>query len=148
MNVADKDMYFVAVKVFLVKNGKLLVLKDNFGDWDLPGGRLKKDEFHNSLESVIQRKMTQEIGTDAKFTLGKPLVFLRHERNEAVEGNPLVRIFAVGYEATLDSGDIVLSPRHTEMIWADIATYKPEQHFTGGWLKGVQDYLDLVRKKS
>src|SRR3989344_1927750 len=30
-----KDTYFVAVKVFLEKDGKLLILRDNFGDWDL-----------------------------------------------------------------------------------------------------------------
>ena len=43
MSTDQKDMYFVAVKVFLEKDNKLLILKDNFGDWDLPGGRIKKD---------------------------------------------------------------------------------------------------------
>ncbi len=145
MSTFEKDMYFVAVKVFLVREGKLLILKDNFGDWDLPGGRLKKDEFHNSLTSVIERKMAQEIGTKAKYTIGKPVVFLRHERNEAVPGNPLVRIFAVGYDGTLDDGDIVLSSRHIEMRWVDLMTFKPKEYFTGGWLQGVQEYLDFVR---
>ena len=40
----EKDTYFVAVKVFLEKGGKFLIIKDNFGDWDLPGGRLTRDE--------------------------------------------------------------------------------------------------------
>jgi len=148
MSIAEKDMYFVAVKVLLIKDGKLLVMKDNFGDWDLPGGRLKKDEFLSPLPSVIERKMKQEIGPDARYTLGKPAVFFRHERNEAVEGNPLVRIFAVGYEAELTGGEITLSPRHTEMQWVDIQTYKPEAHFTGGWLMGVQEYLDSKKSGS
>lgn len=34
----QKDLYFVAVKVFLEKDGQLLILKDGFGEWDLPGG--------------------------------------------------------------------------------------------------------------
>jgi ADP-ribose pyrophosphatase YjhB (NUDIX family) len=147
MSIAEKDMYFVAVKVFLVNDGKLLVMKDNFGDWDLPGGRIKKDEFHTPLAAVIERKMKQEVGDKARYTIQEPIVFLRHERNEAVPGNPLVRIFAVGYAATLDGGEVTLSPRHTEMQWVDIKTYKPEQHFTGGWLEGVQEYLDLARSK-
>jgi hypothetical protein len=42
MNAQEKDTYFVAVKIFLEKDGKFLVMKDNFGDWDLPGGRIKK----------------------------------------------------------------------------------------------------------
>ena len=62
MSTQQKDTYFVAVKVFLEKEGKFLVMKDNFGDWDLPGGRIKKDEFHTSLEDVIARKMNQEVG--------------------------------------------------------------------------------------
>lgn len=39
MPTSQKDTYFVAVKVFLERDNKLLILKDNFGDWDLPGGR-------------------------------------------------------------------------------------------------------------
>jgi hypothetical protein len=62
---------------------------------------------------------------------------------EAVPGNPTARIFAVGYQVTLDSGTIKLSPRHTEMIWADPVDFAPEKYFTGGWLKGVQEYMTL-----
>ncbi len=140
MSVADKDSYFVAVKVFLEKDSKLLILKDNFGDWDLPGGRIKKNEFTTKLSDVLERKMRQEIGSEAMYTMGAPTVFMRHERVEAAPGNPVVRIFAVGYKATLTSGNILLSPRHTEMQWVDINTFKPEKYFTGGWLKGVKEY--------
>ena len=146
MSTQEKDTYFVAVKIFLEKEGKFLVMKDNFGDWDLPGGRIKKDEFNAPLESVIARKMLQEVGTNIKYDLGKPLRFLRHERVEASEGNPTVRIFAVGYPASWKEGEVSLSERHTEMMWADIMTFKPEEYFKGGWLKGVQEYLELKRK--
>ena len=143
MTTSDKDLYFVAVKVFLRRGKDLLILKDNFGDWDLPGGRIKKDEFNASMESVVDRKMKQEIGATTKYTLGKPVVFFRHERNEAVEGNPLVRIFGIGYEAILESNEICLSQRHTEMKWVDVETFMPEEYFTGGWLKGLQEYLAM-----
>ena len=146
MSIDQKDTYYVAVKVFLVKNGKLLIVKDNFGDWDLPGGRIKKDEFETPLERIIQRKMAEELGGQIKYSLIKPEVFMRHERKEAVEGNPSVRIFAIGYSATLESGEVTLSLRHTKMEWVDLQSLKPEEYFTGGWLKGVTEYLDLVRK--
>lgn len=80
MNTKEKDSYFVAVKIFLEKDGKFLIMKDNFGDWDLPGGRIKKDEFETSLEDIIARKMNEEVGNDIKYKLGKPVVFMRHER--------------------------------------------------------------------
>ena len=144
MTPEPKDTYFVAVKVFLEQGGKLLILKDNFGDWDLPGGRIKKDEFEVPLEQITKRKMTEELGGEANYTIVKPAVFMRHARQEAVAGNPTVRIFAVGYQAILDSGEIKLSPRHTEMKWVDMKTFKPEDYFTGGWLKGVKEYLNIA----
>ena len=143
MNPASKDTYFVAVKVFLEKDGKFLVMKDNFGDWDLPGGRIKKDEFEAPLESVVARKMSQEVGDGVRYELGKPLLFMRHERVEASPGNPTVRIFAIGYQATWKSGEPKLSARHTEMLWVDPKTFKPEDYFTGGWLKGVKEYVEI-----
>lgn len=156
MNAEQKDTYFLAVKVFLEKDGKFLVLKDRFGDWDLPGGRLKKDEFDTPFEQVVARKMREELGGDIKYILGKPIVFMRHQRIEKIEGEPreesasallqgepVVRIFALGYQATLQSGAINLSPRHTEMLWVDPNNFAPENYFKGGWLKGAQDYLKV-----
>ena len=140
MSTQEKDSYFVAVKVFLEKEGKFLVMKDNFGDWDLPGGRIKRDEFETPLENIVARKMNQEVGSNVNYKLGKPIVFMRHERIEN-STNESVRIFAIGYQATWISGEVKTSERHTEVMWADQRTFKPEEYFKGGWLKGVQDYM-------
>jgi ADP-ribose pyrophosphatase YjhB (NUDIX family) len=140
MNTKEKDSYFVAVKIFLEKDGKFLIMKDNFGDWDLPGGRIKKDEFDTPLEDVVARKMSEEVGDDIKYKLGKPIVFMRHERIEK-STKETVRIFAIGYQATWISGEILTSERHVEIIWADQKTFKPEDYFKGGWRKGVQEYM-------
>lgn len=64
MEISDKDLYFVAVKVFLEKDGKFLIMKDGFGQWDIPGGRIKKDEFEVPLEQVVTRKLKEEIGSN------------------------------------------------------------------------------------
>lgn len=141
-DISQKETYFVAVKIFLEHKDKLLILKDNFGCWDLPGGRIKKEEFYASLDQVIKRKMNEEIGSSLRYTVEKmPSIFMRHERKEAVEGNPLVRIFALGYQAEFQEGEIALSPRHTEYQWVDLKTFNPESYFTGGWLKGIQEYV-------
>lgn len=71
---------------------------------------------------------------------------MRHERIEASPGNPTVRIFGIGYRALWQSGEPELSEAHTEMLWVDPETFRPEDYFTGGWLKGVQEYLALRRK--
>lgn len=143
MQANEKDVYFVAVKVFLEKDGKFVIFKDGFGQWDIPGGRLLKSEFETPMEEVVKRKMSEELGSNFKYTLGKPVVFMRHERVENSPGNPTVRIFAVGYQATLDEGELQMSSHHTEMLWADPNSFKPEDYFSGGWLKGVQEYMQL-----
>ncbi|MEK7063356.1 MAG: NUDIX domain-containing protein [Patescibacteria group bacterium] len=143
-HIENKDTYFVAVKIFLERDGRFLIMKDKWGSWDLPGGRIKKDEFEVPLQSVIARKMTEEVGPDITYQLGKPEILMRHERVEAATGQP-VRIFAVGYRARCTGGEPRLSNHHTEHKWVDPKTFKPEDYFEGGWLKGVQEYLKLEK---
>lgn len=143
-----KDQYYVAVKLFLEKEGKFFVFKDKWNAWDLPGGRIRKHEFETPLEDVIKRKMDEEVGSHVKYELGKPIVMMRHERVEQLEGedeNPTVRIFAVGYEARLLEGEPRLGDHHVEMKWVRIDDYNAENDFEGGWLRGVEEYLNLKR---
>ncbi len=140
----DKDLYFVAVKLFLRDSDKLLITHDIFGAWDLPGGRIKKDEFEAPLESVILRKIAEELGPEVKYDLGKPVVFFRHQRKEQKLGE-MVRIFAIGYEAEYRGGEIKLGNHHDKFEWVDIKSFNPADYFTGGWLKGVQEYVSKAK---
>lgn len=176
----NKDVYFVAVKVFLVDDaGRFLIVKDRFGDWDMPGGRLKENEFSISLSAVIERKIKEELGDSIQYEVGEPIVFMRHERDEILPDGQKEkrRIFAVGYLATYMgpdaqsrenypqggnsrlsesgsagspvSGEIKLGKNHEKYEWVNINTFKPEDYFTGGWLKGIQEfqakYLELIK---
>lgn len=142
-----KDLYYVAVKLFLRWGDKLLIMKDIFGEWDLPGGRIRKDEFKAPLEKVIKRKVKEELGTSVKYLLGKPVIFMRHERREAVlSGKPKSRIFAIGYEARYNGGKINLGWVHNKFEWVSIRKFKPEKYFKGGWLEGVKEYLKLKNR--
>ena len=135
-----KDLYFVAVKLLLRRNNELLITHDIFGSWDIPGGRIKPDEFEVPLEEVVARKMDEELGSKVNYELGKPVVFFRHERIEKSTNEP-VRIFALGYEAKYLDGEVQLGSNHDKYEWVDFASFKPEEYFTGGWLKGLQEYL-------
>lgn len=57
-----------------------------------------------------------------------------------------VRIFAVGYEAEYMGGDLTKGAHHDKMEWVDVNSFKPENYFVGGWLKGVQEYLTNISK--
>lgn len=139
-----KDMYFVAIKVFLEDDkGNFLITKDRFDCWDIPGGRLRPEDFDVDLEDVVVRKMKEELGPDVTYELHDPIVYMRHEREEQLsDGNTETRrIFAMGYRATYTGGDIVLGKNHEKYTWVSKADFKPDDYFEGGWLKGVKEYL-------
>ncbi len=143
-----KDLYNIAVKVFLEDGkGNLLITKDRFGDFDLPGGRLLPSDFSVPLEKVVERKIGEELGGEVRYTLGAPVVFMRHERDEVrPDGRKEKRrIFAVGYSATYKGGEVVLGKNHETYEWVSLETLKPEQYFTGGWLEGVRAYIQRGR---
>jgi hypothetical protein len=129
MDSKSKDLYFVAVKLFLRDGDKLLVIHDIFGAWDLPGGR------------IAERKVREELGPEVKYKLGEPNgIFFRVERWE--EGlDKTVRIFAFGYDAEYLGGKVEPGKHIEKCEWVDIKTFKPEESFEGDWLAGVQEYL-------
>lgn len=141
--MGNKDTYFVAVKVFLLDSkGNFLITKDRFGDWDIPGGRLREQDFDVPLERVVERKIREELGEAIVYKLGNPVVFMRHERDEILSsGNrERRRIFAVGYIAEYQSGELVLGKNHETCEWVPVKTFDPNARFTGGWLRGIQDF--------
>lgn len=143
-----KDSYFVAVKLLLRDGEKLLITHDIWDAWDLVGGRLRPEDFETSLPEVIGRKVKEELGPQAQYALGKPVVFFRHQRAETGLNNQLVRIFAVGYEAKYLGGKITLGEHHDKMLWVNINTFTPSKYFTGGWLKGVEEYISGLNDSS
>ena len=148
MDKKAKDLYYVAVKVFLRRDNNLFIFRDGFGKWDLPGGRIRYDEFRQPLESVIKRKLKEELGSSIKYKLGEPFVFMRHERKEVTPHGPdMARIFAIGYRANFLGGTIKLPSHHTRYEWVPIRTFKPEKYFESGWLGGVKAFLAYERKK-
>lgn len=148
VNKKAKDLYYVAVKLFLKKDGALLIFKDGFGNWDLPGGRIRYDEFRKPLDQVLIRKMKEELGGGVKYRLGEPFVFMRHERDEKMPHGPTkARIFAVGYRGDFIGGTIKLTSHHTEYRWIPIKKFRPEKYFKNGWLDGAKEFLKVERKR-
>lgn len=145
----NKDLYFVAVKIFLVDSkDNFIITKDRFGDWDIPGGRLRENDFNISLEMVIKRKIKEELGDKIKYKLGDPIVFMRHERDEILISGQREkrRIFAIGYLAEYIEGEINLGKNHEKYEWVSIKSFTPENYFTGGWLQGVKEFQNKYKK--
>ena len=117
-----KDWYFVAVKALIRDGDKLLITHDVFGSWDVPGGRIRKDQFSEPLESILDAKIREELGADIRYELGDIKTTFRIERTEVGRTDTQVRVFAVGYEATYIGGDIRLGDYHDKFEWIDLKT--------------------------
>lgn len=148
----NKDLYFVAVKVFLQDPaGRLLITKDIFNDgWDLPGGRLRGVDFAAPLEKVVERKILEELGEAVNYELNEPVVFMRHEREELLLSGEKERrrIFAIGYRAKYLDGEIKLGPHHEKYQWVFLEDFIPEDYFNGGWLQGVKEFQEKFSQKN
>lgn len=113
--VNDCAMYQVGLKVLLRKENTVLILRDaQTGHADLPGGRINVSEEHLPLHEIIDREMREELGKEAKYTLGKPLTQFRRSN---LEGDILV--FITIYDGLYISGDIILSDEHSTYGWED-----------------------------
>lgn len=142
-----KDEYLVAVKLLLRDGDKLLITHDTFGQWDLPGGRIRRDQFTTPLEEVLSGKITEELGADLKYELGDIKTTFRVEREEVGRGCEKVRIFGLGYEARYLGGEITLGEFHDMYESIDINSVNLEDYkSTTGWVHLLSDYVEKIRK--
>ena len=146
MELNGKALYFVAVKIFLRDENKLLLTHDVWGNWELPGGRIQAHEFQKDLRGVVDRKLKQELGNNIGYSDLKPTgTFFQVSR---VENDIPVRIFAIGYEGKFQGGGIKLGDNHDKFEWFDIDNFNPLELQDNDWMRGLQDYLDKIRSKN
>ena len=144
MEINGKDAYFLAVKALICNKDKLLITHDIFDCYDIPGGRIKKEEFNKPLQEVLMRKIKEELGEKIKYEIAEnPSIFFTVERKERLEtGEEMpVRIFGLGFIVNYINGEVELGKHHNRYEWVDIDTYEPEKYFVGGWEKGIREFI-------
>jgi hypothetical protein len=138
-----KDEYLVAVKLLLRDGDKLLITHDVFGQWDIPGGRIRRDQFTTDLTDILDGKIKEELGENLKYELGDIRATFRVERDEVGREGSKVRIFGVGYEASYLGGEISLGEFHDKYEWIDIKTVNLDDYETNsGWVHLLKDYVE------
>lgn len=143
-----KDEYLVAVKLLLRKGDQLLVTKDQWGSWDIPGGRIRKDQFNESLESILRQKISVELGDDVEYEIGPIKATARIEREEIGRDGYRVRIFAVCYEGLYSGGEIVVGDYMEKYEWINIMNANLDDYSDGdSWVVHLKDYQEECRKQ-
>ncbi len=98
----------VSVKAVILDQGRVLLLANDRGEWELPGGRLDRGE--SETEALI-REIDEELGVAA--SVGPRLA---DEPFEVIPGR-IVRIVSYGCE--IDGADrLRISAEHRDLIWA------------------------------
>lgn len=128
----------ITQKIFLKKNGLLLVCRDKkSGHGDLPGGRMDQEEFFMDWMRSLEREVREELGKDFKVSINpKPILIHKHRVNDG--NHPCI---IIGYEAEWISGEIQISDEHDFFEWVDPKNFKPETLFSEYMLETIEEYL-------
>ncbi|MFA6322120.1 MAG: NUDIX domain-containing protein [Candidatus Buchananbacteria bacterium] len=143
-----KDFYQVSLKIIL-KNSQdeILILNGHpqgsfAGFYDLPGGRIDKEEFTLPFEQIIKREIAEEIG-EIKLIIGsKPVAMGRHLISANKTGaSQDIHILYLFFEAQFISGQINISQEHDGFVWQRLSEKDLDQFFVSGILEGMKMYL-------
>ena len=137
VHALDTQM-FVALKAFIKKDGKVLVLKDHgTKGLDFPGGKYRtgkkyKDELH--------REVNEE--TDLQIKIGKPFhVWTDKYHHTNLDKND---VFVICFFCEYVSGEVKLSEEHDDFEWVDIKSAEKWKEDTGFW-KALEEYFRVMK---
>ena len=107
--------YRIAAKAFIIKDGKLFMMKRRANDphkpgaWDIPGGRL---DFGESPYDGLTREVKEEISSEVDIIM--PIDVQHFTRDDGQH------ITLIMFLCHLRNGDMKLSEEHQEYKWIDI----------------------------
>jgi 8-oxo-dGTP pyrophosphatase MutT (NUDIX family) len=144
----EHDYYQLSLKVIMTNdNNEILALGgmpngSYAGFYDLPGGRVDKDEFTTPLTDILKREIKEELG-EINYTLKpEPVAVGRHLLSASISGLPEdVHVLYLFFEAKFISGEIKISDEHLDYKWFDLTKHKPSELFKSGNLEGINMYL-------
>ena len=108
--------FFVGVKAIVIKDDKILLLKDSSRPdfWDVPGGRIDDNE---TIEQTLLRELTEELPSHTNPHIGELLNAYRIP-GSIKDDLGLVLLF---YRVDVDfDGEITLSSEHTGYEWLSL----------------------------
>lgn len=133
--------YPISVKGVLVHDGRVLLLRNARGEWDLPGGRPDSGE---DFKAALRREVREETGLDVE-------VGARVDEHlfEVLPG-AFVRI--VAYACRLNGlATATISSEHLEMRWVPAAEVAPAidgYRLPAGYLGAIRQAISQPRSPS
>ena len=132
----------VSIKGVVLHDGCVLLLLNERGEWDLPGGRPDPGEDHRA---ALTREMREEAG------LAVEVGALIDEHLFEVLPQRFVRIVAYACRPVGGGSDVVLSHEHLERRWvplADLGETIDGRPLPKGYLGAIRQATDQPRSPS
>lgn len=107
----DEYRWIISVKAVMIHGGRVLLLENDRGDWELPGGRL--DPVDGSFETALAREIREETGLRAAVGTVRHAEIFR----QLGDGREVV---IVAYDATVPETDVTISDEHVGAAWVEL----------------------------
>lgn len=113
----DKNFQKVAVKAFIIKDNKVLLLQGGGrGWWELAGGKI---EYGENPREALARELQEELHVD-NISIGE-IIEARSRINDI--GEPLHMVFII-YKCTMPDNEFKISDEHVDWRWASVEEVK------------------------
>lgn len=109
--MVDEHRWIVSVKAVMIDAGRVLLLENDRGDWELPGGRLDPDD--PSFEAALDREILEETGLTAVVGTVRHAEIFR----QIGDGH---QVLIVAYDARVTATDVTISHEHVGAAWVDL----------------------------
>ncbi|MDD5731545.1 MAG: NUDIX hydrolase [Patescibacteria group bacterium] len=104
-NVIPRCFYRVSTKGLVVRDGKILLVQEKDGRWELPGGGL---EFDQEIFDSLKREFVEEMGVNVTKITERPIYVWKQKREKDH------RLF-IAYKVEIDSLDFTKSDECTDI---------------------------------
>ncbi|GJM39313.1 MAG: NUDIX hydrolase [Acidimicrobiales bacterium] len=104
----DEQRWAVSAKAVVMDASRVLLLQNDRGDWELPGGRVDADDA--SIESALAREVEEEAGLVAE--VGR----VCHAEIFAQVGDGR-QVIIVAYDARVSATGVTISDEHVGAAW-------------------------------
>lgn len=119
--MVEDQLFYVALKAVIEKDGQVLVLFDPDLDLDLPGGKIQVGE--TDFIKTLKREVLEETGL--KITVQQPFTTGYIEFPAGINHRHAgKKFFSVFFKATYLEGVLKLSEEHDQYKWVNKKNYK------------------------
>lgn len=109
----NEDCFHLGAKALITNaGGKLLLLKRHSGDWDIPGGRIQKQE---SVAEALQREVYEETGLQIEEI--KPFAMVLTERRIQLQPGDVGLILSVYRCSVRGDKEVRIGEEHADFSW-------------------------------